>query len=799
MKKALLIFSLLFTLLFTLCSCDTPEPPPPEEGLELIVDGEAKFVFVLSNSLKAFERQAVERIIASLNDRGISVDKISETEESGGKTEVLVGDVTKRGEECKFDFHTLGYKGEGVFIKDGRIFIVGGSTNALINAINYFGESVIADKTSVIFLESDNYKNVQDDYIVTELKIGDSDVKDGYVIVADGTDKDILALAKKFQEALYIEIGAWLPITDSASSDRAIVFERNGLAGEHGFRVLVEGKTLRFDTEFPHKASEDGGALDKFIKKEISEEDGSVKLRDGFEYKVNVRSIYYSEFGAKGDGKTDDFNAMCKAHAYANEYGHTVRADNGARYYIGVNTTSLTIKTDTFFGDAEIILDDRDIDPRNSSERSVPTFVVERDRSKVPVTDMTSLYRGETNVGFAPGYPALLYVKNSGKKVFIRVGANTDSGEPQQDVILIDKDGNIDPTTPLLFDYDKITEAYLIPISDKPITISGGTFTCISNVGPSEYLYYYRGFLIERSNVTFEDFTYRITGEGDTGSPYAFFVRALESHNVLIDNATVDAHKMFALGGNGVGMGSYIFEAQYSTYLTWSNITQTNFYGSDGRAAKGLGPHGTSGCKNMTFDGNLFTSFDAHRGSYNVTIKNSELEHISIIGEGRLLIENSKIHATHTHTVVGIRKDYGSDFDGEFVFKNVTVEIGDYTYLGLVDVVYANHDFGYETSMPHTITVDNLKLVKDGAATNVIKNVMLCTGNLNKYTDVTVSGAALKNEAGANVDADSDGRPDVNVNPYKVTEKLIIKNNTEDYGFTVYGTEMFESVSIIYE
>ena len=101
--------------------------------------------------------------------------------------------------------------------------------------------------------------------------------------------------------------------------------------------------------------------------------------------------------------------------------------------------------------------------------------------------------------------------------------------------------------------------------------------------------------------------------------------------------------------------------------------------------------------------------------------------------------------------------------------------------------------------MPHTITVDNLKLVKDGAATNVIKNVMLCTGNLNKYTDVTVSGAALKNEAGADVDADSDGRPDVNVNPYKVTEKLIIKNNTEDYGFTVYGTEMFESVSIIYE
>lgn len=42
--------------------------------------------------------------------------------------------------------------------------------------------------------------------------------------------------------------------------------------------------------------------------------------------------ISYSDFGAKGDGKTDDVNAIAATHAFANVYGTTIKADNEATY-----------------------------------------------------------------------------------------------------------------------------------------------------------------------------------------------------------------------------------------------------------------------------------------------------------------------------------------------------------------------------------------------------------------------------------------------------------------------------------
>ena len=76
--------------------------------------------------------------------------------------------------------------------------------------------------------------------------------------------------------------------------------------------------------------------------------------------------VYYSDFGAKGDGKTNDFYAMKAAHEFANENSLPVKADASRKYLISSTekdgiASSITVMTDTDFSGATVIIDDTDV------------------------------------------------------------------------------------------------------------------------------------------------------------------------------------------------------------------------------------------------------------------------------------------------------------------------------------------------------------------------------------------------------------------------------------------------------
>ena len=94
--------------------------------------------------------------------------------------------------------------------------------------------------------------------------------------------------------------------------------------------------------------------------------------------------VYYSDFGAKGDGKTNDFYAMKAAHAYANEIGAKVLGDKDATYYIGkTGGEMIIVKTDTDFQGASITIDDSIIAPTDV-ERENAIFLIKNE--KEPIT-----------------------------------------------------------------------------------------------------------------------------------------------------------------------------------------------------------------------------------------------------------------------------------------------------------------------------------------------------------------------------------------------------------------------------
>jgi len=218
--------------------------------------------------------------------------------------------------------------------------------------------------------------------------------------------------------------------------------------------------------------------------------------------------VLYSDFGAQGNGKTDDIEAIAAAHAFANQQNLKVAADNGAIYYIGGKNRTAVIQTDTDFGTAAFIIDDSEVKNRNES-----VFLVSSGLKPYKPEKISTLKRNQEKIDVALPGTSIIIVTNSNVKRYIRFGANQNNGSSQTDIFIADKEGNVDLNAPIIWDFDQITDIKALPIDEKTLTIRGGRFTTIANKAESKYTYYSRGIAIRRSNVILEGLEHRIIGE----------------------------------------------------------------------------------------------------------------------------------------------------------------------------------------------------------------------------------------------------------------------------------------------
>ncbi len=435
----------------------------------------------------------------------------------------------------------------------------------------------------------------------------------------------------------------------------------------------------------------------------------SFDFKDGYEYsKTFADYVTYEDFGAVGDGQTDDFEAIIKTHEYANENDLSVFAKETATYYIGGANKTAYIKTNTNWSTAHFIVDDTNVENRNSW-----LFNIAPSQSAKNITEKVSpLKIDATNIGASLEEKSLVVLTDSNVKRYIRKGANQNSGSNQTDVILVDENGNIDPETPLIWDFDTITNAVAYPIDAETLTIKGGFFTTIANNASSEYNYYARGIQVRRSNTVIDGLYHDIKNEGKTGAPYSAFVSLSCCADVTVKNCTFTGHKKYSTigsAGTSVTMGTYDIGAATAVNAKFINCNQTNDI-TDGDY---WGIAGTNYCKNLVYDGCALSRFDAHQGVLNATVINSVLGHhgIKLIGSGTALIENTIVLSD---SFVDLRSDYGSTWNGDLIIRNCKFYPTGVSSHIIKAENSEDHNFGYTCYLPQKIDVDGFYVHRIG-------------------------------------------------------------------------------------
>lgn len=431
----------------------------------------------------------------------------------------------------------------------------------------------------------------------------------------------------------------------------------------------------------------------------------NVSPKDARKFKT-AGLVRYSDFGATGDGKTDDIDAIAATHAFANQHDLMVKADEGATYYIGGKARTAVIRTDTDFGTAAFIIDDTEVENRN-----VSIFVVSSSQQPFTPVGITSLKRNQKKINVVLPGANLITVTNSHKKRYIRYGLNQNNGSSQTDIFVVDKDGNVNKDAPIIWDFDQITKITALPIDEKTLNITGGHFTTIANKAESKYTYYSRNIVIRRSNVVVDGLEHHITGEGDHGAPYGGFITISDCAFVTVKNTILTGHKTYRTigsAGKPVSMGSYDISVGRAVNVSFVNCSQAN----DINDRTYWGILGSNYCKNLLYDQCTLSRFDAHMGVANATIRNSTLGHMGInaIGSGVFTVENSTIYG---RTLINLRSDYGSTWRGEFIIRNCTFVPagGSRTSASLIGGFNSGqHDFGYTCYMPERITIENLQI-----------------------------------------------------------------------------------------
>ncbi|MBR2650130.1 MAG: hypothetical protein IKD45_00550 [Clostridia bacterium] len=798
-KKIILLLLIAFILLSAAACIEIPppdnsggggnEPPPSTEGgdgdntgngnvnteedkkIELIRDGTAAFRFVTTAQIGASAVRTIDRLTSRLRSLGVTVeDRVSDSSAADdGVCEIIVGSAARgRGEECSVDIYDLGIEGYVIKAVGNKIVIAGGTSDMTANALSVFIEQYlgVTEDTKklpeLVSVPAALSVLVPTEYEVKSVFIGENELS-LYHLVTDTSERETsyaISLTE-IRDSIYLSSGYMLPITDISSAEELshrIILRYVDEAGEGGFRMFREGNDLIVESAYLNALTD---SFYSYLEKNLFDIGGDVIFPDDIYYTDDVHTVRYSDFGAVGDGVTDDFEAIKRAHTYANIGGQRVYADEGKVYYIKFLPETIPVKTSVDLCGSTIVVNDKGSDAYKTRNISLFTFL--RDSSGLAlgegeINDIAGeserLLIGDTSIPWLAGIiteKSIVKLTNKNHRDVIRHGANQTNGEVRRDVFIMYPDGSIDPETEVCFDFDEITSIEIYSVNDAPITFENGTIInqCCEVVPETnmqnKYHSYARGLRIYRSSVTLKNITHRMEDEPELDTsdssygtlsesyPYYAFIYTQMTYKLHVLDCSITGHTTYyedkpetdSTEGKPapVPQGTYDLAIEESISVLFENVHQ---YSPTTIADKRYWGIMTSNwSKDTTFKNSSINRFDAHRTMWGAELYDTDIGHtISVVGGGHFYLEGVTVMSGSTF--IDLRGDYGATFRGIIEMVNCTLDAvydynsaqgqvhnasKKYTNATVINSGFAKNnnagywdwDFGYTCYMPNVI------------------------------------------------------------------------------------------------
>lgn len=457
-----------------------------------------------------------------------------------------------------------------------------------------------------------------------------------------------------------------LAVEPSALNDETIISDSdlsyaedvyNRLQGvEAYYNKFENGKVERFATCVDMKAStalksgmvcqtagyyavNDGGAALYYIMGAAPVDDYYETLQNGLiAILITKGSLSYRQFGAKGDGITNDYDAIKACHLAANAASVPIVNYGGTYYATGV---SIPVATDVYNYGATFIIG-------NSNLGENPLFLMSHDtETSVSGVLLSTVFSDQDTVTSAYEDKAFVVTTN------IALGTSAYTGQTGEVV-----------EEPMLACGDR---AELV--MEKYATASGWTVDINHITDATEHGYTWHGGTIRQKDTTRKGVCFlKVARNNCTVEHLNIEVYNALAENTIIygytaNNLTISDIKAMT-DTEGSTWGNYAVSVMYSANLLVRNLKGEAHYGGSSTV--------TTRCiKNYTLRDSITTTFDVHWNAFGVFLVEgctvaSEV-HIGY-GDGIFTIKASTITGT-----LNPRTDFVPIFHGDIVFEDSIV------------------------------------------------------------------------------------------------------------------------------